>query len=96
MSKGYWVGHVTVSDPEMYKKYVEAGSIAYKKYNARFLVRGGAYESVEGSHRARNVVVEFDSYEQALACYNSPEYETARKIRQACATSDIIVVEGAD
>ena len=96
MPKGYWIGHVSVADPEMYKKYIEAGSIAYKKYNARFLVRGGQYTGVEGENRERNVVLEFDSYEQALACYNSPEYETARKIRQACSSSDLIIIEGAD
>ena len=96
MPKGYWIGHVTVNDPELYKKYVEAGSIAYKKYDARFLVRGGQFEGVEGASRDRNVVVEFDSYEQALACYNSPEYEAARKIRQSCASSDVIIIEGAE
>ena len=94
MPKGYWVGRVSVADPDMYKAYVEAGSIAYRKYNARFLVRGGRFEGVEGDNRERNVVVEFDSYDQALACYNSPEYEAARKIRQACATTDMIIIEG--
>ncbi len=96
MAKGYWVGHVSVDDLETYKGYVEAGTIAYKKYGARFLVRGGRFEGVEGENRARNVVVEFDSYEQALACYNSPEYAAARKIRQSCATTDMIVIEGAE
>ncbi len=96
MAKGYWVGHVTVDDLETYKSYVEAGTIAYEKYGARFLVRGGRFEGVEGGNRARNVVVEFDSYEQALACYNSPEYATARKIRQSCAVADMIVIEGTE
>ena len=96
MPKGYWIGHVTVHDPEMYPKYIEAGSIAYKKYGARFLVRGGEFTGMEGNNKERNVVLEFDSYEQALACYNSPEYETARKIRQSCATTDMIVIEGTD
>ena len=95
MPKGYWIGHVTVNDAEMYKDYVKAGAKAYEKYNARFLVRGGKLECVEGAHQSRNVVVEFDSYEQAHACYNSPEYEAAKKIRQACATADIIIIEGA-
>ena len=46
----------------------------FKKYGAKFLVRGGKYETREGTSRSRNVVLEFKDYETALACYNSPEY----------------------
>ena len=96
MAKAYWIGHVTVTDPEMYPKYIEADAIAFQKYNARFLVRGGAYEAMEGNHRERNVVIEFDSLDEAKACYHSPEYQAALKIRQACATTDMIIIEGVD
>ena len=65
------------------------------KYGARFLVRGGQAEHVEGGARARHVVLEFDSYEQALACYRSPEYQAAMKLRLPVSIGDIVVVEGA-
>ena len=39
--KGYWIAHVEITNPERYKDYVAANAIAFKKYNARFLVRGG-------------------------------------------------------
>jgi uncharacterized protein (DUF1330 family) len=51
---------------------------------------------VEGEGRPRNVVIEFASFDDALACYNSPEYQAAAKIRQACAIGEIIVIEGHD
>ncbi|WP_112664372.1 DUF1330 domain-containing protein [Microvirga flavescens] len=96
MAKGYWIGRVDVSNPEAYKNYVAANAAAFSKYGARFLVRGGAFETVEGESRARNVVIEFPSYEQALACWHSPEYKAAKAERYGHAVADIIVIEGYD
>ena len=95
MAKGYWVAHVTVTDPDNYPKYVAANATAFEKYGARFLVRGGRFEAPEGAARERHVVIEFDSYEQALACYHSPEYAEAARLREAYADSDLVIVEGA-
>lgn len=96
MPKAYWIARIDVHDPETYKTYVELGRPAYARYNARFLARGGATEVLEGSARARNVVIEFPSMEDARACYNSPEYVKARAYRQKASTGDIIMVEGAE
>jgi uncharacterized protein (DUF1330 family) len=49
---------------------------------------------VEGKLRSRVVIIEFPSYEAALACYRSPEYERSRKLREGISTADIIVLEG--
>ncbi|MCB2113919.1 MAG: DUF1330 domain-containing protein [Parvularculaceae bacterium] len=95
MAKGYWIAHVDVENAEDYPNYLKAAKPAYEKYGARFLVRGGKAEQVEGAGRARHVVIEFDSYELALACWNSLEYQEAAKIRRANSKGDIIVVEGA-
>jgi uncharacterized protein (DUF1330 family) len=96
MPKGYWVAHVTVTDPETYKKYVEAAGPAFTKFNAKFLARGGRCAGPEGPVRPRNVVIEFESYDTALACYNSPEYLAAAKLRQAAGQTDFLIVEGVD
>jgi len=95
MPKGYWIGHVDVSNPEKYPDYMKAAQPAYEKYGAKFIVRGGQCAAVEGAARGRHVVVEFDSYETALACYHSPEYQAAAKIRQANSIGEILIVEGA-
>jgi uncharacterized protein (DUF1330 family) len=96
MTKGYWIVRVDISDPEAYKAYVAANAEAFGKYGAHFLVRSGKYETVEGGSRGRNVVIEFKDYATALACYRSPEYAAAMKLRQSAATADIIVIEGYD
>ena len=59
-------------------------------------MRGGKYDGVEGQCRSRNVVIEFPDYATAVACYNSPEYQANRKIRQANAITDLLIVEGYD
>ena len=96
MPKGYWIGHVDVLHPERYPDYMNAAQPAYEKYGAKFIVRGGRFDAVEGKARARHVVVEFESYDKAVACYNSPEYQAAAKIRRANAEGEILIVEGAD
>jgi uncharacterized protein (DUF1330 family) len=96
MAKGYWIVRIDVSDPEAYKAYVAANAVAFAKFGARFLVRGGKFETVEGESRARNVVIEFKDYVTALACYRSPEYAAAMTLRARVATADIIIVEGYD
>jgi uncharacterized protein (DUF1330 family) len=96
MAKGYWLAHVDVSDPEGYQAYVAANAEAFRKYGAKFLVRGGQSETVEGTARARHVVLEFKDYATALACYRSAEYQKAIALRRPHAAVDLIVIEGYD
>ncbi|HWS75637.1 MAG TPA: DUF1330 domain-containing protein [Quisquiliibacterium sp.] len=96
MAKGYWIVHVDVLDAERYKAYVAANAAAFAKFGARFLARGGRHETPEGSSRGRNVVIEFPSYEAAVACWHSPEYQSALKLRQPVSTADLVIVEGYD
>ena len=95
MPKGYWIVRVSVRDEARYPDYLAAARPAFEKFDANFLVRGGAFETMEGQARERNVVVEFKDREAALACYQSPEYQAARALRQKYADSDFIIVEGA-
>lgn len=94
MAKGYWIARVDVRDPEGYKDYVAAAKLAFERFGARFLARGGACEAAEGPGRARNVVIEFESLQAAHDCYHSPEYTRAAAIRQNYADGEIVLVEG--
>jgi uncharacterized protein (DUF1330 family) len=96
MPKGYWIVHVDVADAERYKAYVAANAAPLHEYGARFLVRGGRFDNPEGSSRSRNVVIEFPSYEAALACWKSPGYQQAIALRQPVSTMDLVVIEGYD
>ena len=96
MAKGYWIARIDVSDPERYKAYVAANAEPLKKYGARFVVRAGRFENPEGASRSRNVVIEFPSYQAALDCWLSPEYQRAIVLRQPVSSADLVIIEGYD
>ena len=96
MAKGYWVARIDVADEEAYKAYIAANREPFHKFGAKFLVRGGTFEAPEGVSRARNVVIEFPDYATALACYRSPEYRRAHKLREGVSTGDLLIIEGYD
>src|SRR5262249_15240038 len=94
MPKGYWIPHIDVRDAEGYKGYMAATPPAHEKYKGVALVRGGKMEVVEGRARARVVLREFPDYAAALACYRSPEYQSARPMALANPTGDFVSVQG--
>ena len=96
MPKGYIIAHITVRDPDAYKEYVERDTPILEAMGARFVVRGGRSRQVEGDLHERHVVIEFPSYEVALAAYNAPEYQAVAEIRRRTAESSVVVVEGHD
>ncbi len=95
MPKGYVIARATVTDPEAWAKYAAASGEVMKKFGGVVLARGGKSEVAEGDGRARNVLVEFPSYEQAHAYAFGPEYAEAKKLRRGAGDIDIVVVEGA-
>lgn len=94
MAKGYVIARATVTDTAKWGEYVAKSKIAIDKYEGKPIVRGGKCETIEGDGRARNVVLEFPSYEHALNYAKSTEYAAAKALRQGAGSIDIIVVEG--
>jgi uncharacterized protein (DUF1330 family) len=94
MPKAYWIVHVTVHDPEHYPEYLTAALPVFERYGAHFVVRGGAYEVMEGNERERNFVIEFKDRATAMACYNCREYQAAVAIRQKYSDADLIIIDG--
>ena len=96
MAKGYIIARVTVEDDESYMRYAQAAAVAMKKYGAHVLARGGRCEPLDGEARPRNVILEFESYDQAKAYFNSPEYLAARAHRLGKSVGEFVLVEGFD
>lgn len=94
MPKGYLIARVDVKDIDAYMRYAKATAVAMEKYGAKILARGGAFEALEGPARSRNVIMEFESLEQAKAYYHSPEYQAARENRVGAADGEFVAVEG--
>lgn len=96
MAKGYWIAHVDVFDEEGYKEYVALNGAPLAAHGARFLVRGGPFDTLEGNARQRNVVIEFPSIEAARECFHSEAYQKALAVRRKVSSADIIIIEGYD
>ncbi|MFG1463976.1 DUF1330 domain-containing protein [Xanthobacter sp. DSM 24535] len=96
MAKGYWIARVDVVNPVGYAEYAKANAAPFLAHKAHFLVRGGAIDALEGISRGRNVVIEFESFEAARACYFSPEYQAALELRKPYSIADVLIVEGVE
>lgn len=94
VAKGYWIVQVDVADAEGYKPYMQANGMPIAAHGGKFLIRNGQHVGVEGSMRPRIVVIEFPSYEAALACYRSQAYQSIIPLRSKVAECDFTVIEG--
>ena len=79
LPKGYWIAHVDVKDAKGYEDYRNAIAAPLSKFGAKFLIRGGSQEVPEGSCKARTVLIEFPNFKAAKLCYESQEYQKAKK-----------------
>jgi uncharacterized protein (DUF1330 family) len=91
----YVIVDISVTDPATYETYRAAAQAAIGRYGGRYIVRGGASESLEGDwNPQRLVVLEFDDAEAARRWWSSPEYEAAKILRRRSSTSNFVLVEG--
>lgn len=96
MPKGYFIATITIHERDGYAAYQAAVRVALEKYGGRYLIRGGRSEVREGAPKSRAVVMEFPDYATAVACYESPEFQAAKAMREELAETDFLIVEGWD
>ena len=93
--KGYILIDLEITDPEGFQEYVKLAGPSQKLYGAKILIAGATSEILEGDwHPHLLAVGEFESVEQAMRWYNSPEYAPAKALRFKVAKSRAIVVQG--
>jgi uncharacterized protein (DUF1330 family) len=94
----FLVADITViSDPAGYDRYKLQVPPTFSSHGGRYLARGGAVTVLEGNwHPSRLVVVRFDSVDQAVGWWHSPEYASARALRQRSASTNMLVLEGVE
>jgi uncharacterized protein (DUF1330 family) len=83
---GMWVAHIEVQDYEAYAEYLKDSSEVIAAYDGAFIARGGRYRQMEGKEYTRNVVVRFPTYDRAVECYESDQYQAI--VDQAKAASE--------
>ncbi len=93
----YVVVEIEVTEPTKYETYKQLAPASIRKYGGRYLVRGEPVETLEGKWSPKRfVILKFDSKQQAKAWWESPEYREAKLLRQACARTEMICVQGPD
>ena len=91
----YFIVDLEVTDPAGFEEYRKLVPGTIQKYGGRYIVRGGAVETVEGDWQPqRLVVLEFPSLEQAKRWYNSEDYREPKALRGKTARTNLILVEG--
>ena len=95
MSKGYVVCvYESIKDDEALKNYAAKARAAVKKYNGKFLIRGGENIVTEGKNFVRTVVIEFDSFEKVKDFFYSPEYQAAHELLKDTVVRNHQIIEG--
>jgi uncharacterized protein (DUF1330 family) len=93
----YWLARARITDPATYKKYTDLVPAIVARHGGKILARGGRFQIMEGpEHFSRFVVIEFPTLEQAVACFESPEYQTASVFRRAGGEVENVIVEGVE
>ena len=91
----YVIANIHVTDAERYEAYKVQAAASIAEHGGRYLARGGKHEVLEGHWSPhRLVILEFDTYEAAIAWYESQEYDAPKDLRQKIAVSEIVVVDG--
>ena len=92
---GYWIvrGGET-RDADALREYGKLWPAIAAQFGAELIAGKGRCETFEGPQFARQLIVRFDSYEQALACYESEEYAAAKKLAMQASDRELVIIEG--
>lgn len=94
---GYFIVRCKYFDESEYKSYARLAADAVRDFNGQFLVTGqGVQNQQESGYLPKSVVVKFDSYQDALACYQSEIYKQALSFIKDSSDRDFTIVEGLD
>jgi uncharacterized protein (DUF1330 family) len=95
----YWIARCKINDPVEYKKYTDRVPAIVNKHGGKVLARGGRFQIMEGTDKYhRFVVIEFPSFEKAVECHRSREYQEAAAFRRAPGVGEVeqVIVEGGE
>mgnify|MGYP006098358015 FL=1 len=93
--KGYWIAlYKTIHDAKNLKEYSVKVTPVIKSYGGKPLVRGGDYQCLEGEDFLRTVIWEFPSYEAAMECHDSKEYQEGWALANDTTERNLQIIEG--
>lgn len=90
---GYWMIRSTVTNKDAFTDYAAIANPVLTKHGGRFISFGSRHETREGTDIPRNVIVEFPTYEDAVACYDDPDYQASLVHGQRAMTRELVIVD---
>jgi uncharacterized protein (DUF1330 family) len=94
VARAYWINTFReIRDQARLEAYVALAGPAMRAGGGRFLARGNPSAAFESGTTERTTLIEFDSVEQAVAAYESPEYQAALQALGDGAVRDIRIIE---
>ncbi len=90
----YFMGRITVTDPQAYQDYARQTVASAERYGGRFLVKGGPQILLEGEAPERHVIIEFPDRQTALDWYSSADYRNILPLALSASQRDIVIVDG--
>jgi uncharacterized protein (DUF1330 family) len=79
----YVIANLTIHDPRIFRKYRSAVVPIVEKYGGKYLVVDLRSNDLEGESRPLLLIGEFESVDDALCWYHSPEYQEIIPLRKA-------------
>ena len=96
MPKGYLVANIRVKDKDKFAAFSGMAAPVIKAHGGKVLARGPGAERHEGSVEGIVMMIEFESIDTARTFYLSDEYQAAKAVRDACAETDLMIIEGTE
>jgi uncharacterized protein (DUF1330 family) len=92
---GYWmIRGKEIKDAAALQEYAALWPPIAARYDAEIIAGKGEIDTREGPHYSRQMLVRFDSYALAIACYEDPEYQAALKLVQQAYERELSILEG--
>ncbi len=91
---GYWIIRGNLKDQAALEQYAAAFQPLGQRYRVQIIAGRGQSKTVEGPKFGRHLVIRFDSYADALACYQDPEYQALLSLVERAQTRELVIVEG--
>ena len=91
---GYWIIRGNLKDQAALEAYAAAFQPLGKRYRVRIIAGRGQSSTVEGPEFGRQLVIRFDSYADALACYEDPEYQALLPLVEQAQERELVILEG--
>jgi uncharacterized protein (DUF1330 family) len=88
----YYIGTYDIIDPDQFRQYPPRVAALLPKYGGQVLASDTAAYSLEGTARTMNAVIRFPSRDAALGLYGGPDYQEAKRIRQASTANCTMVL----